>query len=58
MLRNRNLLDKTLFAKKIGLPDQMIIKASKVDEDCAPYFSLLIIREPFLSLNEKGKNSS
>ena len=47
ILEDRNLLDQTLFAQKVGLLDQEIVFARKVPACSKPYFSLLIIRNKF-----------
>ncbi len=48
ILSKKNLLSKTILAKRIGFPDQLIAKASNVDSQNVPYFSLLIIRNPLV----------
>lgn len=45
VLQRRNLLEKALFAQRVGWPDQWIAKACDVSEDTKPYFSLLLIRQ-------------
>ncbi len=44
ILEDKNLLNDTLFAQRVGFSDQIIVKASDMKELIAPYFSLLIIR--------------
>ena len=45
LLEKKNLLNKSLFAQKVGFIDQNVIQASKVSSDSKPYFSLLLIRQ-------------
>ncbi len=45
LLYKKDLLKKTTLAKNIGSDDELIVKASEIDTDHIPYFSLLIIRE-------------
>ncbi len=47
VLYKRKMLDKTLFAQRVGLPDQDVLIAEKVPATVKPYFSLLIIRNSF-----------
>ncbi len=44
ILEEKKLLDNTLFAQRVGFPDQLVVQASDIPEGTAPYFSLLIIR--------------
>ncbi len=44
MLNKKNLLNKTILAKRIGFPDQLVSNARDFIGDSLPYFSLLIIR--------------
>ena len=45
LLKQRNLLDRALFAERVGWPDQQICSAGAVDAEPRPYFSLLLIRQ-------------
>jgi len=43
-LKKENIMDKSLIALRIGMPDQIIQYASKYKNDTMPYFSLILIR--------------
>ncbi|WP_320668207.1 precorrin-2 C(20)-methyltransferase [Prochlorococcus sp. MIT 1307] len=45
LLEKKGLLKESLFAQKIGLSDQQVLKASKVSATTKPYFSLLLVRQ-------------
>ena len=45
LLEQRRLLEQSLFAEKIGWPDQLLAPASEVNAEERPYFSLLLIRQ-------------
>ena len=45
LLKELDLLEKSIFAERVGLSDQQICKASNVSEESRPYFSLLLIRQ-------------
>ena len=45
MLEKMGLLQNALFAEKVGLSDQKILKASDLNAESMPYFSLLLIRQ-------------
>lgn len=45
VLQRQNLLEKSVFAQRVGWPDQWIARAAEVTEDTKPYFSLLLIRQ-------------
>ena len=45
LLDERKLLEKALFAEKVGWPDQQIQTADTVAASQRPYFSLLLIRQ-------------
>ena len=45
MLAKMDLLDQTIFAKRVGWPDEEVLPALKVDESEQSYFSLLFIRQ-------------
>ena len=44
-LEARGLLDQSLFAQRVGWPDQLVARASAVSPAEQPYFSLLLIRQ-------------
>jgi precorrin-2/cobalt-factor-2 C20-methyltransferase len=45
LLAERGLLDASLFAQRVGWPDQLLAPAAEVPADEQPYFSLLLIRQ-------------
>ena len=45
LLEERGLLEKALFASRIGWPDQRLAAATKLDAAEEPYFSLLLLRQ-------------
>jgi precorrin-2/cobalt-factor-2 C20-methyltransferase len=45
LLERRGLLERSLFARRIGWPDQLVRPAAAVADGEAPYFSLLLIRQ-------------
>jgi precorrin-2/cobalt-factor-2 C20-methyltransferase len=45
LLNERNLLEKALFAEKVGWPEQQIRAAHTIPASQRPYFSLLLIRQ-------------
>jgi precorrin-2/cobalt-factor-2 C20-methyltransferase len=45
LLERRGLLEHSLFARRIGWPDQLVLPAAAVAAGEAPYFSLLLIRQ-------------
>ncbi|WP_320675100.1 precorrin-2 C(20)-methyltransferase [Prochlorococcus sp. MIT 1341] len=45
LLNKKGLLNKTLFAERIGFTDEKVTSAIHVEESPRPYFSLLIIRQ-------------
>ena len=45
LLKELNLLESSIFAERVGLSDQQIIRASNVPSRSRPYFSLLLIRQ-------------
>ena len=45
VLEQENLLDQSLFAQRVGWPDQLLASAKEVPEAMKPYFSLLLIRQ-------------
>ena len=45
LIKNKNLLEETFFAHRIGFHDQVIVKAKDVKLEKISYFSLLIIRK-------------
>ena len=44
-LEQQKLLDRTLFAQRVGWPDQWVAQAEAVPDDVKPYFSMLLIRQ-------------
>ena len=44
ILKNEDILNKSLIASSIGMPDQIIQYASQYKNDFMPYFSLILIR--------------
>ena len=40
-----NLLESSIFAERVGLVDEKIVKASEFSSNIRPYFSLLLIRQ-------------
>ncbi len=44
-LERRGLLEHSLFAQRVGWPDQVLERASKISAEAKPYFSLLLIRQ-------------
>ena len=47
LLEKKNLLENSLFAQRVGWPDQEVKSAKLVDIYESPYFSLLLIRKNF-----------
>ena len=47
LLEKMNLLENSLFAKRVGFPDQKVSKSNQISEFESTYFSLLIIRQNF-----------
>lgn len=45
LLEEMNLLEISLFAQKVGFPEEMLLSAKQVPSIEKPYFSLLIIRQ-------------
>ncbi len=45
LLERKKLLEASLFAQRVGFPDQLIVPANKVSAEEKPYFSLLLIRQ-------------
>ncbi len=45
ILIKKSLIESTIFAQKIGFPDQILLKASDVRLEEPSYFSLLIVRK-------------
>ena len=45
LLQELDLLENSLFAERVGLVGEHIVKASDVSLDSRPYFSLLVIRQ-------------
>ncbi len=45
LLEEKRLLDKSLFAQRVGFVDQQVVTAEKVPASIRPYFSLLLIRQ-------------
>ena len=45
ILEKKGLLHSSLFAQRVGFPDQIVLPASEISDDSKPYFSLLIVRK-------------
>lgn len=45
LLEARGVLQNSLFAQRVGWPDQLLAAASAVPADGQPYFSLLLVRQ-------------
>jgi precorrin-2/cobalt-factor-2 C20-methyltransferase len=45
LLERRGLLEESLFARRVGWPDQVVAPAAAVAVEEMPYFSLLLIRQ-------------
>ena len=45
LLKELNLIKKSIFAERIGFSDQQILRASDLPAGTRPYFSLLLIRQ-------------
>ena len=45
LLERRGLLVSSLFAQRVGWPDQLLGRADDIAPDEQPYFSLLLIRQ-------------
>ncbi len=45
LLERLDLLNKALFAEKVGWPDQLVKPAIEIPAESRPYFSLLLIRQ-------------
>jgi precorrin-2/cobalt-factor-2 C20-methyltransferase len=45
LLEARGLLERSLFAQRVGWPDQSLAPASAVPAEEQPYFSLLLVRQ-------------
>ena len=45
LLERRGLLCSSLFAQRVGWPDQLLARADAITADEQPYFSLLLIRQ-------------
>ena len=44
LLKNENIINKSVIARNVGMPNQIVQGVSKFDLNKVPYFSLLIIR--------------
>ena len=44
ILKNEDIINKSLVALSIGMPDQIVRYASEYEDDIMPYFSLILIR--------------
>ena len=45
LLEELGLIERSIFAERIGFPDQQILRASDLSSGARPYFSLLLIRQ-------------
>ena len=43
-LKKENIIDKSLIALNVGMPDQIIQYASQYKKEFMPYFSLILMR--------------
>lgn len=50
VLEQRNLLEDSVFAQRLGWPDEKIEKAIEVSSSIKPYFSLLLVRQQWPKL--------
>ena len=50
LLEEQRLLVETLFAERVGWPDQIVCRADQVPATQRPYFSLLLIRQGWPSV--------
>ncbi|MEB3322562.1 MAG: precorrin-2 C(20)-methyltransferase [Synechococcaceae cyanobacterium] len=50
LLERRGLLEGTLFARRLGWPDQHLAPGAAVPAEAMPYFSLLLIRQGWPAL--------
>jgi len=44
ILKKENIINKSLVALNVGMPNQIIEYSSQYKKDCMPYFSLILIR--------------
>jgi len=49
LLKELNLLESSIFAERVGMSDQRILRASNLSSESRPYFSLLLIRQSWPS---------
>ena len=49
LLKELNLLESSIFAVRVGLLDERIVRASNLPSESRPYFSLLLIRQSWPS---------
>ena len=49
LLRELDLLESSVFAERVGFPEQQIFKASNLSEESRSYFSLLLVRQSWPS---------
>ena len=45
LLETRGLLEASLFARRVGWPDQLLCPGHQVPAEAPPYFSLLLVRQ-------------
>tara|TARA_Y100001968_G_scaffold135927_1_gene123969 strand:- start:610 stop:1338 length:729 start_codon:yes stop_codon:yes gene_type:complete len=45
LLKELDLIEKSIFAERLGFSDQQILRASDLSSGARPYFSLLLIRQ-------------
>ncbi|MCF8133364.1 MAG: precorrin-2 C(20)-methyltransferase, partial [Synechococcus sp. Tobar2m-G35] len=50
LLEARGLLASSLYAERVGWPDQRLLPAEQVPAAAAPYFSLLLVRQGWPSV--------
>ena len=44
LLKKENIINKSVIAINVGMPNQIVQEVSKFDLNKVPYFSLLLIR--------------
>ena len=49
LLKELKLLESSIFAERVGMSDQRILRASNLSSESRPYFSLLLIRQSWPS---------
>ena len=57
LLKQRGLLSTSLFAQRVGWPDQILASGDEIAAEEQPYFSLLLIRQGWPSVLPKALDS-